>query len=164
MSGLATLFAAWQSMREKRRQERVEEERRRLFREEAYKALKPGDIFDLMRLNVGEDVPSSLPRWPEGDIPSKEEIEEEVQSEVTVLQERLERIEQRFPEESTVEKISSINDAILATRVEQLQRSLDNLESRLITKWDVVTVVFVVLGAVGVVAGAIFTIANFVLK
>jgi hypothetical protein len=83
---------------------------------------------------------------------------------VTALHKRLERVEQRFPEEATLEKIASINDAILATRIEQLEKSLGLLDSRMVTKWDVATVVFAVIGAIGVIAGAIFAVANFVLK
>jgi flagellar biosynthesis/type III secretory pathway chaperone len=83
---------------------------------------------------------------------------------VDTLHKRLERVEQRFPEEATLEKIASINDAILATKIEQLEKSLELLDSRMITKWDVATIVFAVIGAIGVIAGAIFTVANFVLK
>jgi hypothetical protein len=83
---------------------------------------------------------------------------------VTALHKRLERVEQRFPEEATLEKIASINDAILATKIEQLEKSLGLLDSRMVTKWDVATIVFAVIGAIGVIAGAIFAVANFVLK
>jgi hypothetical protein len=95
---------------------------------------------------------------------SKEEIREEVRSAVISLQDRLERIEQRFPEEATLEKITSINDAILATKVEQLQKSIEQIESIILTKWDVATIVFAVFAAIGGVAGVIFAVANFVLK
>jgi hypothetical protein len=63
-----------------------------------------------------------------------------------------------------LEKIASINDAILATKIEQLEKSLGLLDSRMVTKWDVATIVFAVIGAIGVIAGAIFAVANFVLK
>ncbi len=57
-----------------------------------------------------------------------------------------------------------MNDAILATKVEQLQKSIEQLDSRILTKWDVATIVFAVMAAIGVVAGVIFAVANFVLK
>ena len=41
---------------------------------------------------------------------------------------------------------------------------MENLEARILTKWDVATTVFAVIGAVGVIAGAIFAVANFVIK
>jgi hypothetical protein len=34
----------------------------------------------------------------------------------------------------------------------------------MMTKWDVATIVFAVIAAIGGVAGVIFTVANFVLK
>jgi hypothetical protein len=95
---------------------------------------------------------------------SREEIRREAEEVVGSLRERLEQVERRFPEESTLEKISSINDAILATKIEQLEKSIENLESRLLTKWDVATIVFAVFAAIGGIAGVIFTVANFVLK
>jgi hypothetical protein len=95
---------------------------------------------------------------------SREEIRKEAEEAVSVFRERLEQVERRFPEESTLEKIASINDAILATKVEQLQKSIEQLEDRILTKWDVATIVFMVIAAVGGLAGVVFTVANFVLK
>jgi hypothetical protein len=57
-----------------------------------------------------------------------------------------------------------MNDAILATKVEQLQKSIERLEDQTLTKWDIVTIVFMVIAAVGGLAGVVFTVANFVLK
>jgi hypothetical protein len=96
--------------------------------------------------------------------PSRAEIRREVEAAITALQGRLEQIEQRFPEEATLEKIATVNDAILATKIEQLEKSIENLESKLLTKWDVATIVFAVFAAIGGVAGVIFAVANFVLK
>ncbi|SRR6266487_5246478 len=107
---------------------------------------------------------SSPPVTGAGAPPSQEETRREVEGAVKAVQERLERIEQRFPEEATLDKIASINDAILATKIERLEKSIENLESRLLTKWDVATIVFAVLAAVGGIAGAIFAVANFALK
>jgi hypothetical protein len=94
----------------------------------------------------------------------KDDVKDAVNRAVSTFTERLERIEQRFPEESTIDKIASINDAILATKVEQLQTLLEQLEDRILTKWDVATIVFMVIAAVGGLAGVIFAVANFVLK
>lgn len=93
-----------------------------------------------------------------------ESLKTEVQELKEAFQARLERIEQRFPEEATLEKIASINDAILATKIEQVEKSLEELSNRMLSKWDVAAIVFAVIAAVGGVAGAIIAVANFVLK
>jgi hypothetical protein len=148
-------------------EEQAEEEHQRLFRKEASEALQRriitrelsrADVDRLLNLNIAPLY------WSGITAPSKERIRKEVQDAVTAFQERLERIEQRFPDESTIDKIASINDAILATKVEQLQKALEQLEPRLLTKWDVATIVFAVLAAIGGLAGVIFAVANFVLK
>jgi uncharacterized membrane protein YccC len=91
-------------------------------------------------------------------------VRREVESAVETFRERLERIEERFPEEATLEKIASINDAILATKIELLEKSIESLESRILSKWDVAMVFFQVIGTIGVIAAIIFTVATFVLK
>jgi hypothetical protein len=96
--------------------------------------------------------------------PMPESLKTEVQELKEAFQARLERIEQRFPEEATLEKIASINDAILATKIEQVEKSLEELSNRMLSKWDVAAIVFAVIAAVGGVAGAIIAVANFVLK
>jgi uncharacterized coiled-coil protein SlyX len=92
---------------------------------------------------------------------SKEDVDKEVETAVTAFSARLERIEQRFPDTATIDKIASINDAVFATKIEQLQKSLEQIDAKVLSKWDVATIVFAVIGAVGVIAGAIFTVANF---
>jgi hypothetical protein len=165
-SALAAVVGAWTSTREKRRREALETQRQieisKQTREELRQLLaeSTGSTNEVERylIDLGSPPVTGAPRL------SREEIRREVENSAKVFQDRLDRIEQRFPEEATLEKIASINDAILATRVEQLQKSLEQLESRLLSKWDVATIVFAVIGAVGALAGAIFAVANFVLK
>jgi hypothetical protein len=126
---------------------------------------------ELLELPIGEQPGTSfleLREWltrayaAERDAP--ESVKKELHEIREAFQERLERIEQRFPEEATLEKIASINDAILATKIEQLEKSVEELGNRILSKWDVATIVFAVIASVGVVAGAIFAVANFVTK
>lgn len=56
---------------------------------------------------------------------TKTEIQVEVESLVSNLRDRLERVEQRFPAEATLEKVASTNDAIMATKLEYLEKSLN---------------------------------------
>jgi len=127
--------------------------------------------IELLELPTGEQPGTAfleLREWltrayvAERDAP--ESVKKEIHEIREAFQERLERIEQRFPEEATLEKIASINDAILATKIEQLEKSVEELGNRILSKWDVATIVFAVIASVGGVAGAIFAVANFVMK
>jgi len=142
-------------------------EHQRLFREEASEVVNTRlDPSNFTRAQVDELADLGRLYWlsSRDTLHSREEIREAVQSAVTAVQDRLERIEQRFADEATIDKIASINEAILATKIEQLQKSVELLESRIPTRWDVATIAFAVLSAVGGLAGLIFTVANFVLK
>lgn len=86
-------------------------------------------------------------------VPSQSDIDEQL----APLRERLAEIERRFPGEATLEKVASVNDAILATSLENLAASVARLEKSALTKWDVVTVNFMVLAALATLA----TIAGF---
>ena len=90
------------------------------------------------------------------------EVENEVKEKFSKIDIRLKEIEKRFPEESTLEKIASINDAILATNIETLSESIKRIEDKLLTKWDVAKVAFQILGGLGILIGMIFTIIKFV--
>jgi hypothetical protein len=90
------------------------------------------------------------------------EIETEANKKFEELKKRIEGIEKRFPKEATLEKIASVNDAILATKVEALSDAINRIEKKLLTKWDVVKIVFEILAALGVLVGIGFAIANYV--
>jgi hypothetical protein len=166
VGALGTLFSAWQSMREKRQEEDEEELRQRLFREAAEALKQERQVSTLVSEQLDELTERGEPyiHWMKNTSPSREEMREEFERMLTAFRDRLEQIEQRFPEEAAIDKYASVNEAILDTKIEQLQKSIENLESRILTKWDVATVVFALLGAIGVVAGIIFAVANFVLK
>jgi hypothetical protein len=165
-SAVAAVLTYRLANRQREQSKVLGQEYEELFREEAAQRLskrpsfwrttdlKWEDLLTFSRVYItGRDTP-----------PSRAEIRREVEAAITALQGRLEQIEQRFPEEATLEKIATVNDAILATKIEQLEKSIENLESKLLTKWDVATIVFAVFAAIGGVAGVIFAVANFVLK
>jgi ABC-type multidrug transport system fused ATPase/permease subunit len=89
-------------------------------------------------------------------------IEEKERSRVDELIKRIEAIESRFPKTSTLEKLSSVNDAILATQLETLSESIKTIKDRMLTKWDVAKTVFYILSALGILTGIIFGIISFV--
>jgi len=61
-----------------------------------------------------------------------------------------------------LEKIASVNDAILATQLETLSASIKAIQNRMLTKWDIAKIVFAILSALGILVGIIFGIINFV--
>jgi uncharacterized protein YacL len=48
-----------------------------------------------------------------------------------------------------------VNDAILATNIESLTRTVKRIEEKTLTKWDVAVIVFQIIGVIGVVIGVI---------
>ena len=92
---------------------------------------------------------------------TKKEIEKEVRQKVDELKMRIEEIEKRFPSDSTIDKISSVNDAILATNIESLADSIKKIEEKILTKWDVAIIVFQVIAALGIIFGIVFGILSY---
>lgn len=78
----------------------------------------------------------------------------EVDRRMDEIRDRISKIEKRFPDRDTVDKISSINDALFAERIEQLSARLDTIEKRMLTKWDVVIIVAASVGAIFAVVSA----------
>ncbi len=54
-----------------------------------------------------------------------------------------------------MEKVASVNDAILATRLEALEETLRETKERLLSKWDVATIVFAIIAGLGTTVGII---------
>lgn len=92
----------------------------------------------------------------------KADIKEQVNAIVDELKKRIEAIESRFPQEATLEKISSMNDVLLAKQLENMGDSIRAIQEKMLTKWDVTKIVFAILGALGGIVAIIFVILNFV--
>lgn len=93
---------------------------------------------------------------------AKKDVEAEVNSKIEEMNKRIETIEARLPKDDTLDKLASINDAILATQMEALAESVKRLQEKALTKWDVAKVVFTILGALGVTIGIVLGIMNLV--
>lgn len=81
-------------------------------------------------------------------------------TEIAVLRGEIAQIKERLPDEAVIDKVASINEALLAKGLENVQRALERLEDRTLTRWDVVTVVFAVLAAVAATVGAVVAITK----
>jgi Zn-dependent oligopeptidase len=84
------------------------------------------------------------------------EISREVESRMQDVRHRIEAIEERFPSNATIDKISSINDALFAQRIEQLTERIAKLEEKALNKWDVALTVSLVVGGIFAVVGATY--------
>jgi len=89
---------------------------------------------------------------------SREEIRSEVESRLNEIKGRIQAIEERFPDKSSIDKIASINDALFAERIEQLGARLEKLEAKQLTKWDVAITVSMVVAGIFAVVGATYAV------
>ncbi len=89
---------------------------------------------------------------------SREQARTEVEDKMTEVRGRLEAIEKRFPDDATIDKIASINDALFAQRIEQLSTRIEKLEEKLLTKWDVALIVSIVAAGIFAVVGATYAV------
>lgn len=90
----------------------------------------------------------------------KEEIEAEANKDFNELKKRIEKIEKKFPKDTELNKIASINDEIFATRIKELSEAVKRIEENQLTKWDVAIILFKILGALG----ALIAIGAVILK
>ena len=91
----------------------------------------------------------------------RDEPKMEIESRVEVLRERLEAIEERLRAQDSVDKIASINNAILAANLKSLTERISKLEEKMLTKWDVAKTLSVILVGVAGLVGSCLTIIRF---
>lgn len=87
---------------------------------------------------------------------SKEEIRSQIDAHLDDVKSRLQAIEERFPDQSDIDKISSINDALFAERIEQISSRIERLENQQLTKWDVAITVSLVVAGIFCIVGATY--------
>ena len=109
----------------------------------------------LLWKEIGNQTASIIALTPNLD---EEEIKKEIETKINTISERISKIESRFPEEAKLEKIASINDALLCERIDQLNKQIEILEKKSLTKWDVVIVVSAIIGGIAFVVGAMYGI------
>ena len=95
---------------------------------------------------------------------TEKEIEIKIDTKLNDIQTRMNQIENRFPADSSLDKIASINDALLAKSIETISESIKNIEKKLLSKWDVAKVFFQILTALGVLISIILAVKEFVIK
>lgn len=78
-----------------------------------------------------------------------------VLAQLELLEARLEQIEARLPAEATLDKLASVNDAILATKLEETERAIARLDREAMSSGKVTAVVFTVLAAMFALVAAV---------
>ncbi len=107
---------------------------------------------------------SLLERMSDLDGLSKIEVRKEIDKKVSDIRSRIEQIESRFPDSDTIDKISSINDALFAERIELLAKRLDSMEAKILSKWDVAIIVSAMIVGISFVVGATYSIITIIGK
>lgn len=93
---------------------------------------------------------------------SREEVQKEVEVQLSEVQKRIQKIEDRFPEEAKIEKIASINDALLSERIDQLSKQVENIENKMLSHWDVALVVSAIIAAIIAIVGGTYGVLKVV--
>jgi len=87
---------------------------------------------------------------------SRQEVQKEVKAQVAEIQDRIAKIENRFPDEAKMDKVASINDALLSERIDQLSKQVENLENKMLSHWDVAVVVGGIITGIIAIVGATY--------
>jgi len=85
-------------------------------------------------------------------------MQKEIQRQMAEVTDRVKRIEDRFPPEAQIEKVASINDALLAERIDQLSKQIQAIESRILSKWDVALTASAIITGLMVIVGATYAV------
>lgn len=87
---------------------------------------------------------------------SRQEIQNEVKVQMAEIQDRIKKIENRFPDEAKLDKVASINDALLSERIDQLSKQVENIENKMLSHWDVAAVVGGIITGIIAIVGATY--------
>ena len=168
---LASVISAYLSGQEQRRIKEEAEHYRNVYKksfsayfdqlEKSRPDLKSGDNWSKL---IKEFYISSVSDLAQVEYLSEKETQIIIDEKVHSLKYRIEEIESRFPSQDTIEKIASVNDAILATQIENLSEKINALEKSKLSKWDVAIVVFQIISALGVFCGVGFGIISYLSK
>ena len=164
---VASLFSAWASIKrkkilEEKRNQADESVKRAINRSisEYSKQLPPDDVEEFYKalINHNEIEIKQIDKEPEE---TSEAIKKKMDEKLTHLNSKIRKIEERFPEQGTIDKVASVNDAILATQIEAINKRLESIELKMLSKWDVAKIGFQIIAAFGAIIGIALGIINF---
>ena len=93
---------------------------------------------------------------------TKEDVQNEIDDQLSELREALTRIQSRLPKEGTVDQTANINAALLSERIDQLAKQVENLDKRTLSKWDVALTVGTVITGIVLVVGTTYTVTQII--
>jgi len=165
VAALLSFLVAYKQRLERKKKERLEKELSESLRVSLSKSYQDylGKYAEFAYLDKDGYIKllrDSLAHYPS--LETKADIKEQVNASVNELENRIKAIEARFPQEATLEKIASVNDAILATQLDAMSNSIKDIKDKMLTKWDVVKIAFAILAALGGISAIIFGILNLV--
>lgn len=176
VAALGSLVSAIYSLlKKKAEQKHFEKESERLKSKAAQISVDLGILKFTHSLETsGEPIPQDeivqqlenriLTRLKDHPNSSDEAIKAEVRQDLKEFKDRIAKIESRFPDESKLDKIASINDALLSERIDQVKERLDKLEEKALTRWDVALTVSAIIGGISFVVAATYGIIKFIGK
>ena len=122
--------------------------------EEQRDALSKVPVYPGRQLWAGTWESAAVARAATADVSvSRGELEAQISTDINELRSRLADIEKRFPSDATVDKVASVNDALLAKSIEDLGTSITEVKTAMLDEWDVAKIVFAVLGGMGTLVG-----------
>jgi len=121
-----------------------------------------GDLLtqDLIKGMTEQVLASAWSTSPDAD---QAQIVKKVKGELTEVKDRITKIEKeaKLDEIASINdalRSASINDALLSERIDRLDKQVTILEDKRLSRWDVVTVIGYVIGAIIVISGATYTL------
>ncbi|MEX2499832.1 MAG: hypothetical protein WD397_13265 [Wenzhouxiangellaceae bacterium] len=89
---------------------------------------------------------------------SDEEISDRINERLKVLKDRLTEIEKRYPDEGSIERTVSVNEALISERIDQLAVQTQALEAKMLSRWDVAMIVSTVLTGILSISGGTYAV------
>ncbi|MHC4666559.1 MAG: hypothetical protein ACYS9T_11500 [Planctomycetota bacterium] len=79
---------------------------------------------------------------------TKERMQEAIDKRLSEIDRRVRGIESQFPDETDFSKATLLSNALLATRIDYLSKQVDQIQARVLTRWDVALVVVAIITGV----------------
>jgi len=95
---------------------------------------------------------------------TREQEQEAIEKEINEIKERIGNIETKFPDETNLSKTSLLNNALLSNRIDQLAKQVDQIQSRILTKWDFALIYCAITAGIITIAGSTSAILKAIKK
>jgi len=123
----------------------------RVLREEQVEPRLPKELLEELANGIAERVAARRGINEAG-------IREKVHSDISELTDRLHALEARLSDEPPPDPESPFNDELFKHRIDQLADQLNDIEKKMLSKWDVAMIVAIILGGIAFVAGAVVSV------